>query len=56
LGQLAVPYLTAMIHPVNAASSGVGQRLRMKRRRADVVLGNKVVVCSLGRGHHTVKT
>jgi len=44
---LDVPYLTAMIHPNNEASIRLACRLGMSRLRADVLLGDRVVVYSL---------
>lgn len=49
-GHLTVPYLTAMIHPVNAASIKVAQRLGLAPRRTDVLLGDDVVVYALSPG------
>jgi RimJ/RimL family protein N-acetyltransferase len=43
-------YLTAMIHPENEASIRLAQRLGMSRLRADILLGEPVVVYSLDRG------
>jgi RimJ/RimL family protein N-acetyltransferase len=48
-GQLAVPYLTAMIHPDNPASIRVAKRLGLAPLRTDVLLGDEVVVYALSR-------
>jgi RimJ/RimL family protein N-acetyltransferase len=47
---LELPYLTAMIHPQNEASIRLAHRLGMSRLRADVLLGDRVVVYSLDCG------
>ena len=46
---LAVPYVTAMIHPENARSIQVAQRLGFGPAREDVLLGDPVVVHALAR-------
>jgi RimJ/RimL family protein N-acetyltransferase len=46
---LEVRYLTAMIHPQNEASIRLAHRVGMSRLRADVLLGDRVVVYSLDR-------
>jgi RimJ/RimL family protein N-acetyltransferase len=46
---LEVPYLTAMIHPRNARSIAVAERLGMDPRREDTLLGDPVVVYGLPR-------
>jgi RimJ/RimL family protein N-acetyltransferase len=48
-GQFAVPYLTAMIRPENAASTRVAQRLGLVPLRTDVLLGDEVIVHALSR-------
>ena len=47
--ELDVPYVTAMIRPGNAASVAVAERLGMTPLREDELLGDAVVVYSLGR-------
>jgi RimJ/RimL family protein N-acetyltransferase len=47
---LQLPFLTAMIHPQNDASIRLAHRLGMSRLRADVLLGDRVVVYSLDCG------
>ncbi len=46
---LAVPYLTAMIDPDNAASIRVARRLGLAPLRKDVLLGSEVVVYAISR-------
>ena len=48
--ELPVPYVTAMIRPGNEASIAVAERLGMAPRREDELLGDPVVVYSVGRG------
>lgn len=45
----ALPYVTAMIHPDNDASTAVARRLGMGPLREDVLLGESVVVHALRR-------
>lgn len=47
--QLAVPHLTAMIHPDNVRSVRVAERLALTPLREDVLLGDPVVVYGLDR-------
>lgn len=49
LATLALPYLTAMIHPENTRSTGVARRLGFEPARRDVLLGDPVVVHTLAR-------
>lgn len=46
---LDVPYLTAMIHPANARSARVAERLGMVPGREDELLGDPIVVHILER-------
>ncbi|MGP3968880.1 GNAT family N-acetyltransferase [Streptomyces sp. 6N223] len=47
--RLDVPYLTAMIHPGNAASAAVARRLGFAPRREDELFGKPVTVYALDR-------
>jgi RimJ/RimL family protein N-acetyltransferase len=49
LAELDVPYLTAMIVPVNARSIAVAERLGMSAIREDELLGEAVVVYAVER-------
>ncbi len=46
---LAIPYLTAMVHPDNVRSSRVAERLGMQPLRMDVLLGEPVRVYAITR-------
>jgi RimJ/RimL family protein N-acetyltransferase len=46
---LDVPYLTAMIHPTNAGSIAVAERLGMAPLREDVLHGEEIVVYAVSR-------
>jgi RimJ/RimL family protein N-acetyltransferase len=46
---LPVPYITAMIHPENTRSMRVAQRLDFGPAREDVLLGDSVIVHTVGR-------
>jgi RimJ/RimL family protein N-acetyltransferase len=48
LAKLPVPYITAMIHPENTRSARVAQRLGFKPAREDVLLGDPVIVHTVG--------
>jgi RimJ/RimL family protein N-acetyltransferase len=50
IASLEVPYVTAMIHPENEPSIRVAHRLGMSPLRADVLLGDPVVVYTLDCG------
>ncbi len=47
--RLAIPYLTAMVHPNNVRSIKVAERLRMRPLRMDVLLGEPVHVYAITR-------
>jgi RimJ/RimL family protein N-acetyltransferase len=47
--QFELPYLTAMINPANERSVRVADRLGMSASREDELLGNPVVVYTIGR-------
>jgi RimJ/RimL family protein N-acetyltransferase len=46
---LPVPYITAMIHPENTRSIRVARRLGFGPAREDVLLGDSVIVHTVGR-------
>jgi len=48
--RLPVPYITAMIHPDNAASISVAERLGMAPIRTDTLLDTPVLVYAIERG------
>jgi RimJ/RimL family protein N-acetyltransferase len=50
---LEVPHLTAMIAPDNERSIAVAKRIGMTPLRADVLLGEPVIVYSISREHWT---
>jgi RimJ/RimL family protein N-acetyltransferase len=49
LGELGLPYVTAMIQPVNLRSIKVAQQLGLEPLREDVLLGDDVIVYARSR-------
>jgi len=47
--EFALPYVTAMVRPDNAASIAVAERLGMAPLREDELQGDEIVVYSIGR-------